>query len=32
MVQTVSTLDELKAQLQNENNKGKLVLVDFFAT
>ncbi len=32
MVQKFSTIDELKAQIENENNKGKLVLVDFYAT
>jgi hypothetical protein len=32
MVHAIATLEELQAELQNDKNQGKLILVDFFAT
>jgi hypothetical protein len=32
MVHTITTIEELQAELQNEKNKGKLIVLDFFAT
>jgi hypothetical protein len=32
MVHTITTLEELHAELNSEKNKGKLVVLDFFAT
>ncbi len=32
MVQIIKTLEELQAELESEKNKGKLILLDFFAT
>ena len=32
MVHEVASVDELQAELQNEKNKGKLIVLDFFAT
>jgi len=31
MVQSISSLEELQAVLNNDNNKGKLIVLDFFA-
>ena len=32
MVHTISTPEELQGEFDNDNNKGKLIVVDFFAT
>ncbi|CAF1556092.1 unnamed protein product [Rotaria magnacalcarata] len=32
MVKTIATLEELKSELKDEKNKGKLIVIDFFAT
>ena len=32
MVHTITTIDELQAELRSEKNKGKLIVLDFFAT
>ncbi|CAF3325407.1 unnamed protein product [Rotaria socialis] len=32
MVKTITSLEELKSELKHENNKGKLIVIDFFAT
>jgi len=32
MVRTIGSTEELQGELQNEKNKGKLIVLDFFAT
>jgi hypothetical protein len=32
MVHTITTPEELEAELNNEKYKGKLIVLDFFAT
>lgn len=32
MVHLITTTEELKAEIDGEKNKGKLIVIDFFAT